>query len=59
MIIHCWMMLSCPRRPFGANSAMYAVAMAESAPTASPISVREEMSMKALMVKADSRAPTA
>ncbi len=53
------MMLSWPRRPLGANSAMYAVAIAESAPTASPIRVREAMSISALMVNAESKAPTA
>jgi len=43
----------------GANSAMYAVAIAESAPIASPMSVRDDNSMKAFTVKADSSAPIA
>jgi hypothetical protein len=42
VIIHCCSMVSEPRRSFGAYSAMYAVAMAESAPMATPISVRDE-----------------
>jgi hypothetical protein len=35
------------------------VAIAESAPIASPMSVRDDSSMKAFTVNADSRAPTA
>ena len=38
---------------------MYAVAIAESAPTASPMSVREAIGVRSLMVTADSSAPTA
>jgi hypothetical protein len=38
---------------------MYAVAIAESAPTASPISVREARSMPAFTVTAERIAPTA
>ena len=59
VIIHCWMMLSWPRFFEGANSAMYAVAIAESAPTARPISVRERRSISALTVTADRIEPSA
>ena len=59
MIIHCWIKLSEPRRLRGANSAMYAVAIAESAPIASPMSVRALRSMPAFKAAADRMAPTA
>ena len=59
VIIHCWIMLSAPRRFRGANSAMYAVAMAESAPTGRPMSVRALRSMVAFTATADRMAPTA
>jgi hypothetical protein len=59
VIIHCWSMVSDPRRFLGAYSAMYAVAMAESAPMASPISVRAMSSTGASGVTADKMAPTA
>ena len=59
MIIHCCSMVSDPRRPFGAYSAMYAVAIAESAPMAIPIIVRAMSSTAASGVTADKIAPAA
>ena len=59
VIIHCWSMVSDPRRFFGAYSAMYAVAMAESAPMASPMSVRDRSSTAVCHVTADRIEPTA
>ena len=59
VIIHCCMIISEPRFFWGANSAMYAVAIAESAPTASPMRVRAASKMAALTARADSSAPTA
>ncbi len=53
VIIHCCMIISDPRRFCGANSAMYAVAIAESAPTASPMRVRAMSSIAVLTVTAD------
>jgi len=59
VIIHCCSMVSDPRRSFGAYSAMYAVAIAESAPMASPIRVRAISRTAAFGVTADKMAPTA
>lgn len=59
VIIHCCSMLSAPRRFRGAYSAMQAVAMAESAPMASPIRVRAMSSTAAFGVTADKIAPPA
>ena len=59
VIIHCCSIASAPRRFEGAYSAMYAVAIAESAPMAIPISVRAIMSTLTCQVKADSSAPAA
>ena len=59
VIIHCCSMVSDPRLLFGAYSAMYAVAMAESAPMARPIRVRANSSTAASGVTADKIAPTA
>ena len=59
VIIHCCMIISDPRLSRGANSAMYAVAMAESAPTARPIWVRALSSMVSLTASADRSAPRA
>jgi len=59
VIIHCCSMVSDPRRFFGAYSAMYAVAMAESAPIASPIRVRATSSTAVCHVTADKMEPTA
>jgi len=59
VIIHCRSMASDPRRPLGAYSAMYAVAIAESAPMAKPIRVRAISSTETCQLNADSKAPTA
>jgi len=59
VIIHCCSMLSAPRRLRGAYSAMYAVAIAESAPMARPISVRAMSSTVEFGVTADKIAPRA
>ncbi len=52
-------MVSDPRRSFGAYSAMYAVAIAESAPMAIPIIVRATSRTAASGVTADKIAPAA
>ena len=59
VIIHCCSIVRDPRRSFGAYSAMYAVAIAESAPMARPISVRAISRTAASGVTADKMAPTA
>jgi len=51
-------MPSDPRLPRGAYSAMYAVAIAESAPMPMPISVRAASSAAAFGVNADGSAPS-
>src|SRR5699024_9803881 len=59
VIIHCWMIDSPPRRFFGANSAMYAVAIAESAPIARPMMTRPMIRVVASGASAEIREPIA
>jgi hypothetical protein len=59
VIIHCCSMLSEPRRLLGAYSAMYAVAIAESAPMARPMSVRDASRIAASGAIAEPIAPIA
>ena len=51
------MMPNFPRCFLGANSAMYAVAIAESAPIATPINVLANINIKTFIVNADKSAP--
>jgi len=56
VIIHCWSMLSAPRLPRDAYSAMYAVAIPESAPMATPIRVLANRSTPARGQRGQDRA---
>ena len=59
VIVHCWSMASDPRRFLGAYSATEAVTIAESAPMASPISVRANSRTAASGVTVGMIAPVA